>query len=376
MLYYKKDWPKTRERLNTWWKGGTVNYPAIQITVPRKVPLKDIPYPAAPAGIKTENLFWLLLAWIDACNIKENWREPSFILNRWESYFSQTYFLGEGFPQIWLNLGPGVMSAYLTDYLSFNGSSVWFEVPVPLEWKEILNLRFDPDNKWWQLTKRLAESLTKSAKGKFIVGMPDLGGITDILASLRGTQNLLVDLIDHPREVKDASSLLVELWLRYYREIYEIMQEGADGGSSAWMGIWAPGKWYPIQCDFSAMISSEMFEEFVLPYLREQCRYLDYTIYHWDGPGQIPHLEHLLGISKLNGIQWVPGAGSPDVDSTRWFPLYKRIQQAGKNLVLPDVCKENVRKLVSGLSPTGLIMNTSCDSEEEASVLLKNPEVE
>ena len=37
------------------------------------------------------------------------------------------------------------------------------------------------------------------------------------------------------------------------------------------MGLWAPMRWYPLQCDFSAMISPDMFAEFVLPDLAEQC---------------------------------------------------------------------------------------------------------
>ena len=47
-----------------------------------------------------------------------------------------------------------------------------------------------------------------------------------------------------------------------------------------------------------------------------------------DGPDAIRHLDSLLSLPKLSGIQWIPGAGSPSV--SEWIPLLKRIQKAGK----------------------------------------------
>ena len=93
------------------------------------------------------------------------------------------------------------------------------------------------------------------------------------------------------------------------------------------MDVWLPGKGSDVQSDFSAMISPIMLAEFVLSHLQEQCRRLEYSIYHLDGPGQILHLDYLLEIPELNGIQWVPGAGQPGTGSSKCFPLYQRIQQ-------------------------------------------------
>ena len=120
------------------------------------------------------------------------------------------------------------------------------------------------------------------------------------------------------------------------------------------------------------MISPEMFAEFALPILQEQCRRLNYSIYHWDGPGQIPHLDLLLSIPELTGIQWTPGAGNPAVDSPRWFPLYRRIQAAGKRLVLLDTPASGIARLLAELSPQGLLIHTTVASEAEAEQLLKD----
>ena len=83
-----------------------------------------------------------------------------------------------------------------------------------------------------------------------------------------------------------------------------------------------------LQSDFSAMISPRMFEMFVLPDLATCCEKIDYAFYHLDGKGQINHLDLLLSLVELAGIQWIPGEGQPPPSS--WLSLLKRIIDAGK----------------------------------------------
>ena len=83
-----------------------------------------------------------------------------------------------------------------------------------------------------------------------------------------------------------------------------------------------------LQCDFAYMLGPRMFDEFVKPELAASCRRLDHAFYHLDGIGQLAHLDSLLSIPELKGVQWVPGAGQPDV--TNWPEVYRKIRKAGK----------------------------------------------
>ena len=129
-----------------------------------------------------------------------------------------------------------------------------------------------------------------------------LNAVFNILAFLRGNERLLMDLIECPNEAKQAAMHLTDLWFDCYDELLKIINQYLEG-MTTWMDVWFPGRGSDVQCDFSAMISPAMFAEFVLPHLQEQCRRLEFSIYHWDGPGQIPHPEYLLDIPELNGIQ-------------------------------------------------------------------------
>jgi 5-methyltetrahydrofolate--homocysteine methyltransferase len=76
------------------------------------------------------------------------------------------------------------------------------------------------------------------------------------------------------------------------------------------------------------MISPSMFERYVMPDLAACCDALDHAFYHLDGKGQIPHLDMLLSLERLRGVQWIPGAGQPPPHE--WLPLLKRIRDRGK----------------------------------------------
>ena len=124
-----------------------------------------------------------------------------------------------------------------------------------------------------------------------------------------------------------------------------------------------------LQSDFSAMISPQMFERFVLPDLEAGCEMLDYAFYHLDGKGQIPHLDLLLEIPRLRGIQWIPGAGQPEAEG--WLTLLKRIKDAGKLCQL-YVDPKGAETIVASLGGKGFCLHIQGDfNQEEAESLMK-----
>ncbi len=160
-----------------------------------------------------------------------------------------------------------------------------------------------------------------------MIGHTDMGGVMDILASFRTTGQLLYDLYDCPDEVTRCCRDITQAWLSYYDEAYKIAK-ATGRGTSFWAPMLCKGRGYMLQCDFSAMISPEMFEKFALDDLTKLCNNLDHAFYHLDGPGAVRHLDMLLSIKSLKGIQWVPGSGCPG--HSNWLPLLKRIRDGGK----------------------------------------------
>jgi len=161
------------------------------------------------------------------------------------------------------------------------------------------------------------------------ITLPDLGGMLDILASIRTTERLLTDLLDSPDEVERLMWEVFEAWWAYYEHFYAIL-EGSSPGCMAWAPVWSPKRTYMFQSDFAYMISPKMCERLVIPELTECCRRVDHGFYHLDGVGQLPHLDLFLSIDELRGIQWVPGAGK--ANPCKWPDVFKRILAAGKRI--------------------------------------------
>jgi 5-methyltetrahydrofolate--homocysteine methyltransferase len=153
---------------------------------------------------------------------------------------------------------------------------------------------------------------------------------------------------------------MTRLWLRYYDELDAVIRPGCSG-TTPWAAIWSPLRCYMLQSDFCYMISPKMFERFVLPDLADCCAALDHAFYHLDGKGEIPHLDMLLALERLRGIQWIPGDGAPPPHE--WLPLLQRIRAGGK-LCQVYVTPRGARTIVRELGGKGFALAIDADLPE------------
>jgi 5-methyltetrahydrofolate--homocysteine methyltransferase len=272
------------------------------------------------------------------------------VLDEFQAGLEAKRFYQDYFPKWWPNFGPGVIAAFLGSETRPVADTVWFE-PVEGEIGD-LHLAFSPGHFLWQRVKEMTRRAVERWRDQVCVGITDLGGNLDILASLRGTRRLLMEVIDAPAEVERLVGEIDAVWMHCYDELTHIIRQ-AGRGTSPWAAIWSLRRCYMLQCDFSFMISPQMFERFALPSLAAACEALDHSFYHLDGPGQVRHLDMLLALKRLDGIQWVPGAGAPQAEE--WMPLLKRIRDAGK-LCQIYVSPDGARKIVREMGGRGLAM--------------------
>jgi hypothetical protein len=139
-------------------------------------------------------------------------------------------------------------------------------------------------------------------------------------------------------------------------------------GTTSWIDAYCEGRYNVIQCDFICMLSPRQARRFVIPALEEEANFWDHTIFHYDGPAALAHLDDILAIRGIDVIQWVPGAGQPR--TVEWMDLLKKIQQAGKGLWLYDWTVEEIQAVYKDLRPEGLWFSVRVGSEREADQLL------
>lgn len=237
-----------------------------------------------------------------------------------------THYLGDAFPRFWPNFGPGIVAAFAGAQVQPRADTTWF-LPAHTGPIAELHVSVDWQNVWWQRVWEVTQAAVVRWGGQLAVGFTDLGGNLDILAHLRGFEQLMIDLVRAPEEVDRLVSETTATWLAYYDRLCNLIAP-AGRGITCWGPCWASGRGYMLQSDISYNISPQMFARFVLPDLEACCAAMDHAFYHLDGVGQLRHVDLLLSLPRLRGIQWVPGYGKPGPEN--WLPLLHRIRESGK----------------------------------------------
>jgi len=303
-------WETIRNTYNRWWNHA-LDRPIIPITLTGFDPGR--PMPDAP--LLSQKTCADLTIPVDALVDRLDWE------------LSTQRYLGDAFP--WINMhtfGPGVLAAMLGAKLDNSTGGVWFHPPADIPITD-LHLEYDPDNIWLCRIRDLCATMMKRWQGQVLVAMTDLGGVMDVLSTFRPSEQLLLDLYDHPDHVQRVVWEIHEAWHRVFEDLNSVLQP-INPGYTAWCGIYSDQPYYMLQCDFSYMISPQMFETFAKPELAASTRRLSRSFYHLDGRGQLPHLPALLSIDTLDGVQWIPGDGAPN--AAHWPEVYRAIHASGK----------------------------------------------
>ncbi len=307
-------WEELRQTYRAWW-AGRLTRPLMAATCVNRDPGR--PKPRAPL--------------LSQATCTELSIPAAALVDRIDWELSRCSYFGDAYP-LW-NMdcyGPGVMAAFVGAKLDTSTGRVWFRPLRDVPIRE-LHLEYDPDNPWLRRVKELCAAMTQRWQGQVLVTMTDLGGNLDVLSTFRPAEALLLDLYDHPAEVIRVRDEAHRLWHRFFAEIHAVLQP-YNPGYSAWCGIYSERPYYMLQCDFSYMIGPDMFRQFVRPELDATTRLLEHSFYHLDGKGQLPHLDAVLALEHLEGVQWVPGDGAPPPSA--WPEIYERIFKAGKKTQL------------------------------------------
>ena len=268
------------------------------------------------------------LKWKD---MEDKYQNPQRIVDRYR-YFCQTHaFLGESFPNLNIDFGPGSLASYLGSEIGFKEDTVWFNKCLD-GWDGVPKLTFDPENKWFKKHLQLAKDCQALAGDDFYVDMPDLMENIDVLASLRGAQDILFDLLDEPEMIGERIQEVTDIYYEYYDRFYDVIKDEEGGNAYTVFQIWGPGRTVKLQCDFSAMMSPEDFRKYIQPSLRSQSENVDHVLYHLDGPAAIKHMDALMEIEGIDALQWTSGDAGPDGTLPDWDVIYDKAIAAGKSI--------------------------------------------
>lgn len=314
LRFSPEDYQRLKDTYRLWWK-GELSRPITPIILTDQ-PASRKPSPHPPLSFAT--------AWDFSISPEQfvDARDWQLSRMRWE---------GDTFPFFGFDaFGPGVLAAFMGCTPVGQPDTVWFQPPQKDMPIESLHFELQENSPYFRRVMSLYEAALEKWGGDVVLGMVDLGGVLDVLASFRGSENLLMDLYDDPEEVLRCVGEIQQVWFQCYEKINALLSPHVPGYTQ-WLTLFSEEPSYVLQSDFSYMISPDMFRTFAAPELSSSAARLPHALYHMDGIGEIPHLDALLSIEDIRAIQWVPGAGEPSRQD--WSELLARILASGRKLL-------------------------------------------
>ncbi len=348
MKTWKSNFDESKKHYLDWWNQKGIVLTMWEHLFKDGAPYVNIPEPAP------------------AKDLDQYWFSPDWRSDYLNYQMSRNSYKADILPVANTQLGPGSLGAILGAELEGRPDTIWIRELHDFSGEII----FDENNKWWQLHLDLLRKCKEKAQGNYLIGCPDLVEGLDVLASLKGSDNALMDIMIDPDTTLQQLQAVNDVYFKVFDQIYDIINE--DGEMAyCYFSIWGPGKVSKLQCDISIMISEEDFRTFAIPFLQEQCNKLDYTLYHLDGVDAMRHADALLELENLNAIQWTPGVGQPQGGAACWYDLYKKILAGGKSVMANWVTLDELKPLLDNVGNQGLNIQMDFKSEHEIDEALK-----
>jgi hypothetical protein len=271
-------------------------------------------------------------------------------VDAWHDHFSQLpcdtiqrFTPAFGIPWIEAIAGCKVMAA---------PGSLWAE-PCLDDYADIRNVTFDGDNPWLVKLLEFTREMAAHSRGRYPLAVPQLRGPLDALAAMRTPQQMCIDLVESPREVAFALSVLADLWIAVGGAVLADIPP-FHGGYIARMGTWSPQAVLTMQNDVSTLISPLLYEGLVLPLDRKIAAHFPAAEFHMHA-SEHHQVPNLLKLQRLISIEFTleHTLGGPPLDAM--LPLARRIL-AEKPLILACLDIETARRCLTELPPAGLCL--------------------
>lgn len=336
---WKKNWLQTQQHFIDWWKckglvlgcWGT----GIESDGPPHADIVKPPSAADPEQYHTD---------------------PKSVAERIHYEMAHKVWPADVLPAAWPDIGTVTLAPCLGAVPKYEKENIWYQ-PCIAEPETHPPLRYDPLCPYSRMLVSVLRKTVECSGRHYFVGMPAIVPNLDVLAELRGTENLLMDMMVRPEWVHKKLHEIETAYRQVFDDLYDIIKDEDGSMTFGYFMLWGAGKTGLLQCDAAAMFSPKMFDDFVVPYLRRSVEYLDYSMFHVDGHQCLAHVDSLLEIEGLQAIEWTPDPKVPAGGSPHWYDLYKKILTVGKALWVANIDADDVIPLLDAIGPEGVYLN-------------------
>jgi hypothetical protein len=239
--------------------------------------------------------------------------------------------------------------------------SLWAE-EGGFDYADIENLDWSPQNPWRRKYLSFVEALKTHFGDRVPVGQPILRGVSDMIAALRKTSQMIFDLYDFPEEYKKLGTLCADLLIDLVREQQRRTGPFVGGYFIEQFALRAPERVIRMQEDASALFSPALYEKLLQEEDRRQAEAFPCSLIHLHS-SSLFLLDRILAVKPIVCFQINKDAAAAIPEEV---PYFQMVQKKGKKLLIRGKLDlEDLALLRKNLTPRGLYLQIVVDSPAE-----------
>jgi hypothetical protein len=228
-----------------------------------------------------------------------------------------------------------------------------------------VNLKFSPDNEWSILMKQMLQALAKAGNGKFPLATTRMRGVADLLSAIYGGDEFLFKLMEEPDEMRKVIADLTDLFINAGKFQLAFIPEFHGGIGSFYYHTWNPPGTVWHQEDAAALLSPDLYDEFIEPADRKIVKSFNHVIMHQHSTGFVPTAAYIsMGMSAL---ELHIDAGGPSAEQL--YDRHLAILKEKPLIIWGEIPEVDLDWIFSKLPTAGLAVNTVVKNSEHAKQL-------
>ncbi len=221
---------------------------------------------------------------------------------------------------------------------------------------------FDPDNPWVRKMVEFIPPLVELSNGRYPVGVTLMRGISDLLSALYGGTEFIMQMYEAPEEMARVVGELTDYWIAFGKHLLSHVPSFHGGTGSFFYSVWTPGRTIWLQEDAAALLSPDLYEQFILPCDRKIADAFEHSVMHLH-PARFVPVSYLVN-TNISVIELHIDQGGPTAEQL--YPTHTLALEHKPLVVWGDITKDDFEFMLDHLPAKGLLINVAVSSIEEA----------
>lgn len=224
---------------------------------------------------------------------------------------------------------------------------------------------FSSDNPWMRLMAEMLGALSEKSAGRFPLATTRMRGVADVLSALYGGDAFIFALFDKPDELLRVAQRVTDLFIACGRFQLERIPLFHGGVGSFYYHAWMPPGTVWHQEDAAALLSPDLYRDFVEPFDRQIVAAFPHVVMHQHATGFVPTDRYLeMGMSAL---ELHIDSGGPSAEAL--YDRHLAILRERPLIIWGDIPAADLDWLFSKLPAQGLAIITVVQTPEQAHTL-------